>query len=144
MTTLYFDGASKKNPGKSGYGFIIKVNGATILEGHGHISHATNNEAEYMGLIQGLKELSEIDNSSEELTIRGDSSLVINHMNKSWKIKAHNLIPLNQQANKNLDALKSRYKKIVFEYIPRNINFEADLLANKGVIDLNYNVVRLI
>lgn len=106
MTDIFeivFDGGSKGNPGK-GYGsFDISRNGETFAR---EIEmpfgdNLTNNQAEYMSLIRGLKaiiEHPEIDSLKIEIVIRGDSQLVIKQLNGEWKVKNANMQPLWAEA----------------------------------------------
>ena len=131
--TLYFDGASKRNPGPAGYGFVIKDGDRVIETGHGPLGIATNNIAEYTGLIEGLKAVAAL--KPPQVMVHGDSDLVINQVFGKWKIKAPGLKPLNAQAKKLVETL-SKTTKVTSRWIPREENTEADKQSNLGV-DLN-------
>ena len=125
---LYFDGASKGNPGKGGCGYVIYENKVEIQSGHECLGECvTNNFAEYMGLIEGLKQSLKISNKT--LDVYGDSNLVIKQMNNQWKVSSSNLIPLYKTA---LD-LRNKFEKITFNHVSRNLNKRADELANKSI-----------
>lgn len=100
---VVFDGGSKGNPGK-GYGsFEIKRNG-DLFDRQIEVPYGdnlTNNQAEYMSLINGLKSIiqnPDIDPLKIELVIRGDSKLVISQINGVWKVKNANMQPLWAEA----------------------------------------------
>jgi len=120
---LYFDGCSKGNPGPSGSGAIIEGH----WSGSEYVGVTTNNVAEYKGLILGLKHLRIICKDSK-IIIKGDSMLVINHMTGKYKVKAPHLIPLYNEAKELIQDMD-----IIFVYIPREENKEADRLANEGL-----------
>jgi len=126
---MFFDGASKGNPGKAGCGAILyeKINEKNeIWKGHKYLGIATNNVAEYNGLILGL-EASKMKNI-EELIVKGDSKLIIEQMKGNYKVNAPHLIPLYKRA-KELE----KHFKITYIYIPRKENAEADQLANDSI-----------
>ena len=125
--TLYFDGASKGNPGISGAGCVIfdnmnnKVYEKSIYVGE----KITNNMAEYNGLILGLNAAIEL--GIQNLIIKGDSLLIIKQMNGEYKIKQNILL-----YNKAFE-LKNKISKTMFIHIDRKLNDEADKLANEGI-----------
>lgn len=133
--TIYFDGCSKGNPGPAGSGVIIKYenlnesNDVSLCE---YVGNTTNNVAEYKGLILGLKYLKENLNF-KYLTIKGDSMLVIHHMTGKYKVKSPNLLPLYNEAKELIEHIKNKNVEILFLYIPREENKEADYLANMGL-----------
>ena len=128
---LYFDGACRGNPGKSAGAFVLKDSNNNIVYKNGvYIPYATNNEAEYTGLIEGLKYC--IENDYLDIIVYGDSKLVISQSNGTWKVNADNLKILN----KNVNELKKQFSSIKFIHILRNLNKDADLEANK-IIDFN-------
>ena len=131
---LYFDGASKGNPGLSGAGAVLykcyqekkkKIFEVTRFVGNEH----TNNQAEYCGLIIGLKEC--LKRGIRKITVYGDSKLVINQMNEEWDVKSPKLKPLYESAKK----IENKMEIVSFQYIKRVYNSEADALANKAIDD---------
>jgi ribonuclease HI len=83
---LNFDGCSKGNPGLSGAGAVIYNNNIEVWAGYSFVdTSATNNQAEYTGLIIGLKYA--VDNQIQDLLVQGDSQLVIIKRLKHWKNK---------------------------------------------------------
>jgi ribonuclease HI len=125
---LYFDGCSKGNPGPSGSGAMIQG----CWSDSEYVGITTNNVAEYKGLILGLKEVCMNYKHFKNLTIKGDSMLVINHMTGKYKVKAPHLIPLYNQA-KELTKELSQTMNLEFLYVPREQNKEADSLANDAL-----------
>jgi ribonuclease HI len=125
MYTLYFDGCSKRNPGPAGSGAMIKNETNVIWSGSENIGIATNNVAEYKGLILGLKHCTE-----GKYLIKGDSMLIINQMNGKYKINSPHLLILHNEAKK---IIKDNKLDVTFHYIPRAENKEADQLANNGL-----------
>ena len=128
MHTLFFDGCSKGNPGRAGAGAVLyDVNGAEVFAESVFVGHvATNNEAEYAGLILGLTEA--LKRGITELHVRGDSQLVIRQMQGKYKVNSPNLVPLHQSAT----TMASKFAKIDFEHVYRDKNQRADALSNVG------------
>lgn len=126
---LYFDGASKSNPGPSGCGYIIKYQGVGIvINGCEYLGKKTNNEAEYSGLIHGLTKITEMG-GIDTVNVYGDSKLIIEQMSGNWKVKAPNLFEYYENARK----LVKQIKEVKFKHIDRSLNHEADKLANQAV-----------
>jgi len=126
---LQFDGASDPNPGPSAGGAVLFHPGTTepVFERYEFIPYATNNEAEYNGLIIGLQEAA--DAGIKNLLIEGDSNLIINQFAGTWKIKAQNLVSLHKKAR----DLLSSFDFVAIKHIPREKNTHADRLTNEGV-----------
>jgi ribonuclease HI len=125
---LQFDGCSKSNPGIAGAGAVIYKFNKEISSKIQFVGNSsTNNEAEYTGLIIGLKDA--INLGIKELTVEGDSLLIINQMNGIYKVKSENLIELYKEATK----LKSQFDYISFTHIYRSSNKRADELSNLAI-----------
>jgi len=130
MHAMYFDGCSKGNPGRAGAGAVLydpqgaEVFAESVFAGYS----ATNNEAEYTGLILGLNE--SLKRGITELQVCGDSQLVIRQMQGKYKVNSPNLAPLHQCAS----TLASKFSKIEFEHVYRNNNKRADALSNAGLL----------
>jgi len=127
---LFFDGGSRSNPGPAGCGWHIEslTEGFSEINGYLYLGHATNNEAEYQALINGLKCL--ISNGQTlDVEVYGDSKLVIEQMKGNWKVKAQGLIPLWKEAQN----LKKQFSRIEFHWIRRELNSKADALANQAI-----------
>jgi broad specificity phosphatase PhoE/ribonuclease HI len=123
------DGGSRGNPGPAGYGAVVlSADRATVLaESKQAIGRATNNVAEYQGLIAGLDDAAKV--GATEAAVFMDSKLVVEQMSGRWKVKHPGLIELNAQARK----LASRFDRISYEWIPRERNKHADRLANEAM-----------
>ena len=125
---LQFDGCSKGNPGFAGAGAVIYHNDGEIWSGNCFVGEkATNNYAEYAGLILGLNRAIEMDINS--LIVEGDSLLVINQMNGTYKCNSPNIIELYEESKKLIEKFDSIY----FRHILRNYNKRADRLSNEAV-----------
>lgn len=123
---LYTDGGARSNPGPAAVGFVIKTEAGQIFkEGGRFLGVATNNEAEYQALIDGLEAAKEV--APDHLDCFLDSSLVVNQLNGVFKIKEARLRALVFEV-KNLE---NEFKSIHYQYIPREKNKEADAWVNK-------------
>ncbi|MCW2765854.1 MAG: Phosphoglycerate mutase [Nocardioides sp.] len=122
------DGGSRGNPGPSAYGAVLKDagTGEVIAEDATTIGIASNNVAEYSGLIAGLR-LAEEFAPEADIEVRMDSKLVVEQMSGRWKIKHASMIPLAQEANR-LAPFGTTYT-----WIPRERNKHADRLANEAL-----------
>jgi len=130
--TLYADGGSRGNPGPAGAGSVVFDNlGNRVVEVADYLGIATNNIAEYEGVLRGLtKLLAEYDAETiknSKLTIRMDSKLVIEQLRGAYKVKHPNLVP-RYLAVKNLIA--RHFGPVTFEHVYRENNKDADALAN--------------
>lgn len=135
----WFDGGSRGNPGKWGYGAILRHgNGKVIGTRMGSGKYGTNNEAEYKGMISLLEMLrEEIGRAPPDpavtVTLYGDSNLVIRQVSGEWECKSDNLKELCEKAKELLKDLRENYKSIdvvYLEHVLRDKNAEADDLAN--------------
>jgi ribonuclease HI len=125
---LFFDGGADPNPGLAGAGALLVAGGKTAWEGSVFVGErATNNEAEYRGLILGLERA--VAEGLQSLTVKGDSELVIKQMLGTYRCKAPNLQPLHQRAR----ALALSIPSCRFEHIRRELNAKADALATAGI-----------
>jgi broad specificity phosphatase PhoE/ribonuclease HI len=123
------DGGSRGNPGPAGYGAVVRAHptGEILLERYGSLGVATNNVAEYSGLIEGLRAAAELN--ATHVDVRMDSKLVIEQMSGRWQIKNPGLRPLAAEAA----ALMKRFDEVTFDWIPRERNKAADALANRAM-----------
>ncbi|HEY3884161.1 MAG TPA: reverse transcriptase-like protein, partial [Vicinamibacterales bacterium] len=97
MITAYIDGGARGNPGPAGYGVRIEDgDGATVAEYHGAIGVATNNVAEYNGLLAALRWAKE--HGENAVHIRSDSLLLVEQMRGRYKVKHPGLQPLHARA----------------------------------------------
>ncbi|MFJ8868425.1 bifunctional RNase H/acid phosphatase [Streptomyces sp. NPDC102473] len=125
------DGGSRGNPGPAGYGACVidPLDGGTLAEAAEYIGVATNNVAEYKGLIAGLKAVKELfPDTPVEVRVRMDSKLVVEQMSGRWKIKHPDMKPLAAEAAGILPA-----SSVTYEWIPRAQNKHADRLANEAM-----------
>ncbi|WP_055715954.1 bifunctional RNase H/acid phosphatase [Streptomyces torulosus] len=123
------DGGSRGNPGPAGYGSVV-LDGATgepLVEAAEYIGVATNNVAEYRGLIAGLKAAYALDPTAT-VRVRMDSKLVVEQMSGRWKIKHPDMKPLAAEA---LRVYAPGH--VTYEWIPRDQNKHADRLANEAM-----------
>jgi broad specificity phosphatase PhoE/ribonuclease HI len=123
------DGGSRGNPGPAGYGAVVRdaVTGEVLAERAAGIGTATNNVAEYGGLIAGLTAALELDPG--EVEVRMDSKLVVEQMSGRWQVKHPSMKPLAREAM----ALVQRLPRVRFSWIPRAQNGHADRLANEAM-----------
>ncbi|MEU0805523.1 bifunctional RNase H/acid phosphatase [Streptomyces sp. NPDC005970] len=123
------DGGSRGNPGPAGYGAVVldPETGETLAEAAEYIGTATNNVAEYKGLIAGLRAARALDPEAE-VEVRMDSKLVIEQMSGRWKVKHPGMRPLAAEARGIFPPAQVSY-----EWIPRERNKHADRLANEAM-----------
>jgi broad specificity phosphatase PhoE/ribonuclease HI len=123
------DGGSRGNPGPAGYGSVVWTSDRTavLAENKQAIGRATNNVAEYRGLIAGLEEAAKL--GATEVDVSMDSKLVVEQMSGRWKVKHPDIEPLHRQAT----ALSTRFDRISYTWIPRAKNSHADRLANEAM-----------
>ena len=133
--TIHFDGLClPRNPGGvATYGFIAK-RGAKKLHEEGGLAappytpEATNNVAEYTGVLKALEWAVAQGFTSEPLLVRGDSELVIRQLKGEYKVKSPSIVSLYNQVR----ALAEKFAAIEFEWIPREKNKDADALTNRA------------
>ncbi|MET0455025.1 MAG: bifunctional RNase H/acid phosphatase [Mycobacterium sp.] len=123
------DGGSRGNPGPAGYGAVVwsADHERVLAESKDSIGHATNNVAEYRGLIAGLEAAAEM--GATDVAAQLDSKLVVEQMSGRWRVKHPDLVPLRQRA----DDLARAFDSITFSWIPRARNAHADRLANEAM-----------
>jgi ribonuclease HI len=125
---IYIDGASRGNPGMSGAGvFITNGEGKRMVEMSRYLGHKTNNEAEYKALLLGLKEAKRL--GGESIHIYTDSELIERQVKGLYRVKNLNLKVLHKMVIENFKEFLS----FEIEFIPREKNREADLLANQAI-----------
>ena len=124
---VFCDGASRSNPGDASIGVSILLDGKEVHAISKKIGIATNNEAEYQALIDGLNFC--IDNSIKEIDVFLDSNLVVEQVNKNYKVKAENLKVLNSK----VDELIQKFNFIKINHVYREENKRADQLANMAL-----------
>jgi ribonuclease H / adenosylcobalamin/alpha-ribazole phosphatase len=124
------DGGSRGNPGPAGYGAVVldAATGEVLAELRESIGRATNNVAEYSGLLAGLREAARITPGAA-VQVRMDSRLVVEQMTGRWKIKHPGLLPLAQAAREAAALLGP----VTYTWVPRERNAHADRLANEAM-----------
>jgi len=121
----YIDGGARGNPGPAGYGVRIEdESGQQIVEFNGFLGTATNNVAEYRGLVAALEYAQK--HGHRLVRIKSDSELLVKQMRGEYRVKNAGLQPLFQQAR----AIAASFDRIVFEHVRREQNKDADRLAN--------------
>ena len=128
------DGGSRGNPGPAGYGALVRDadTGVVLAERSESLGVATNNVAEYNGLIAGLRAAAEIAAGAEaevEVEVRMDSRLVVEQMSGRWKIKHPDMKPLAAAAT---EAARP-FARVSYTWVPRERNKDADRLANEAM-----------
>ncbi|MCK9876022.1 bifunctional RNase H/acid phosphatase [Frankia sp. Ag45/Mut15] len=128
------DGGSRGNPGPAGYGAVVRdaASGRVIAERAASIGRATNNVAEYSGLIAGLRAAADLtapSTGSVTVEVRMDSKLVVEQMSGRWKIKHPSMRPLAEEAA----GLARDFAAVRYRWIPRERNGDADRLANEAM-----------
>ncbi|GAA1474024.1 bifunctional RNase H/acid phosphatase [Corynebacterium felinum] len=122
------DGGSRGNPGVAGSGTVIyDANNKILREISYIVGEATNNVAEYYGLLNGLAQAKKL--GATDVSVRMDSKLVVEQMSGRWKIKHPDMKELALECQK----IMRTFNTVEFEWIPRNKNAAADALANKAM-----------
>jgi probable phosphoglycerate mutase len=124
---LTADGGSRGNPGPAGYGAVVTENGKIVAELFDVIGVATNNVAEYSGLLAGLTHIHQLDPTAT-VEVAMDSKLVVEQMSGRWQIKHADMRDLAKQCRDAHDA-----RLVTYSWIPRDENSHADRLANKAL-----------
>jgi ribonuclease HI len=126
---IHFDGGARpSNPGPAAIGYTIETEDWSD-EGSDHIGEATNNEAEYHALIQGLEHASE--KGCSEVEARGDSKLIVRQVTGDWNTDATHLGELRDRVREVADE----FPRVEIHYIPREENWEADELVDRAFSD---------
>jgi ribonuclease HI len=124
--SLHIDGGARGNPGPAACGVVIRDMDADLLlhEAGYYLGSTTNNEAEYQGLLHGLKVALEI--GARDISIVADSQLMVRQVLGQYKVKAPNLKPLHTKAL----VLLRQFDRWSFDHVLRHLNKRADELAN--------------
>jgi probable phosphoglycerate mutase len=125
--TAHIDGGSRGNPGPAGYGVHIEHADGSILELKESLGIATNNVAEYKGLLAALRWATA--HGVVALHIRSDSELLVKQMKGVYKVRNPGLQPLYEEAR----ALAREIGRVTFEHVRREFNKDADRLANEAM-----------
>lgn len=128
LFSVHTDGGARGNPGPAGIGVVLKgPDGRIVEEVARGIGWATNNVAEYEGLIEGLR--CALRHEATRLQVFMDSVLVVQQMAGAFKVKHPGLKPLHQTAR----DLLTEFEEVVFHAVPRERNAHADKLMNQGI-----------
>jgi ribonuclease HI len=122
---VHIDGGARGNPGPAGWGVVVQdESGGLVAELMGALPHATNNVAEYSGLLAALDWC--VEHGATALQVRSDSLLLVQQMKGVYKVKNEGLKPLHGRAR----LLAHQIGRVSFEHVRREANAEADRLAN--------------
>jgi ribonuclease HI len=128
MKKIQFDGAAIPNPGKMAIGVVLLENDNIITKISKKLpNNGTNNVAEYSALLTGISKAIEL--GWDKVSIEGDSKLVVNQINGTWRINKAHLKSLYNQIISEL----SKFESYTIKWIPREKNFVADELASKAL-----------
>ena len=128
------DGGSRGNPGVAGYGALVRdpSTGAVLVELAEPLGKASNNVAEYSGLLAGLRAVLDID-AGATVRVKMDSKLVVEQMSGRWKIKHEDMRRLALEARDLCAEISDAGGSVDFEWIPREKNKDADALSNEAM-----------
>lgn len=123
------DGGAKGNPGPAACAAVLKTadDGQIVLDRGKYLGNATNNVAEYEGVLLGLELAAEL--GAEAIEIRSDSELLVRQVTGVYKVKNAGLRPLYERV---LAALKP-FARVEIRHVPRGENVEADALVNETI-----------
>jgi ribonuclease H / adenosylcobalamin/alpha-ribazole phosphatase len=125
---LSTDGGSRGNPGPAAYGYVLEAEDGTVLAAVGEaIGRATNNVAEYRGLIEGLRKAGEL--GVDELTVVSDSELMVKQMRGEYRVKNEALRDLYEDAHR----LARKLGRVAYTNVRRADNELADRLVNEAL-----------
>lgn len=125
---LHVDGASRGNPGEAGFGVYVSTpDGESIAELFGYLGRATNNVAEYQGLLHALRYAHE--RGARSVQVYSDSELVVRQIEGRYRVKHPALQPLFREAQR----LLGRFETARVSHVRREHNRDADRLANRAV-----------
>ncbi|GIK84494.1 MAG: hypothetical protein BroJett025_11160 [Patescibacteria group bacterium] len=128
---IYTDGGSRGNPGDAAIGGVVYgLKKEIVFEFSKYIGVATNNEAEYTAVLTALEWALQHTTGVEAIDFNLDSKLVVEQMNKKWKIKEPRMLVL---AQKCWDLIKELGIEVTFSHVMREKNKEADLLVNQAL-----------
>jgi ribonuclease HI len=124
--TMFADGGSRGNPGPAASGAVLfDEAGAVLREVGTFLGVATNNVAEWTGLLTGLEAALEL--GVDDLAVRLDSELVVKQISGAYRVKNEGLIPLHAKAK----VLLRRFAHVDVKHVPRKQNAAADALVNQ-------------
>ena len=125
---LFTDGGARGNPGPAAYGYVLEAEDGTVLAAEGRaIGSATNNVAEYSGLIAGLRKAAELQVSNVEVV--SDSELMVKQMRGEYRVKNAALRTLSVEAA----SLARQFANVEYRHVKRAQNELADRLVNEAL-----------
>jgi len=125
---VYSDGAARGNPGPAGAGAVLMDPAGNVVARLGRfLGIQTNNCAEYMGLLLGLKHAQSL--GAREVDVYADSELLIRQLGGRYQVKSPTLRPLYEEAQKLLKG----FTKVKLHHVPRAQNAEADAMSNRAI-----------
>ena len=125
---LYTDGGARGNPGPAAFAYVLEAGDGTVLAAHGEkIGVATNNVAEYRGLVAGLEKAVEL--AVPEVEVVSDSELLVKQMRGEYRVKNEALLELSQRATR----LARKLDKVEYRHVVREHNELADRLVNEAL-----------
>ena len=126
---VYFDGASRGNPGPAAAGYVVVTGDGIVAEGGETLGTMTNNRAEYEALIRALTVAA--DHGFDEIHLRGDSELIVKQVRGEWNTNDPDL----RECRVRVHELLREFDEWTLEHVPREINERADDLANDALDD---------
>lgn len=123
---VYFDGASRGNPGEAAIGWVIVAAGGIVAEGSRRIGYATNNQAEYEAAIAALEATQAY--GFDEIVLQGDAELIVKQLTGAYQTNDPTLQDLRARTLERLEA----FKHWDVNHVPRAVNERADELANEA------------
>ena len=125
---IHIDGASRGNPGEAGFGISVEdADGTPRAELYGYLGRASNNVAEYQGLIHALRWAR--THGARKVRVFSDSELVVRQVNGQYRVKHPDMVPLHRQAT----TLMRQFDSATVSHVRREQNRDADRLANRAL-----------
>jgi ribonuclease HI len=125
---VYSDGAARGNPGLAGAGAVlVEANGRVVERLGKFLGVQTNNYAEYMGLLLGLKRAKEL--GVQEVEVFADSELMIRQLGGRYQVKSPSLRPLYEEVL----GLLNEFQRVKLVHVPREMNAAADEMSNRAI-----------
>lgn len=124
---IHTDGGARGNPGPAAYAYTIERPGQPDIEEHGFLGEATNNVAEYAGLVRALEHAKKL--GGRRLVVQSDSELMVRQMNGDYQVKNAGIRPLFQEASQ----LRRAFDQVTLRHIRREANKRADRLCNEAL-----------
>jgi ribonuclease HI len=126
---VYFDGASRGNPGPSAVGYVVVTDDGVVAEGGERVGETTNNRAEYAALVRALEVAA--DCGFDEVDVRGDSELVVRQVRGEYDAADPGL----RERRVRVRALLDGFARWSLTHVPREVNARADELASEALAD---------